>query len=53
MENICAFFISHLDITCLIAATIGVGAVTIREIVEEKLGERHARKIQERCENVG
>ena len=53
MKNICAFFISRIDIICLVAAVIGVGAVTIREIIEEKLSERHARKIQERCENVG
>lgn len=53
MENVYTFFISHIDIICLLAAIIGVGATTVREIAEEKLSERHARKIQERCENVG
>lgn len=52
MKNVYTFFISHIDITCLIAATIGVGAVTVREIVEEKVAESRTRKRLERMENV-
>lgn len=46
------FVNARVEIACLIIAVIGVGFATVREYVEEKMGERRARKIIKRYENV-